>query len=317
LFSIENEKRTVVLPDSELQEYYQRNLAKYAEPGKEPKPFNDAKEEVRAELLGIRALRQADNRATEMTVKLVFEEKGPRPDFAKFAAEFGLTPVETDFFDSEEKLPGVKAGSQFNDEAFTLSADVKPFSDRVPGEDGYYVMEFVARKPSEIPPFEQVKDRVVDQLKSRRAMEEALKEGRDIAAKIKESLAQGKSFREACAPFKLEAKAPEPFRLADSPADLPLPPNITQAALGMKDGTVSQFVPTFTGGVIFYLKGRTPPDEKKFAEDKERFSRLLLERNQQFLWQSWVSGVIRDAQISMVRTRRPPQPVAPAGAAGS
>ena len=101
------------------------------------------------DLLDLRADRLAGDRATGLSVKLVHEPGTASPDFAKVAAESGLTPKETEFFDLRSAVSGVDAGQQFNLAAFSLSPEV-PFSDPVHGTNGYYVLEYVASKPSEM-----------------------------------------------------------------------------------------------------------------------------------------------------------------------
>ena len=155
-----------------------------------------------------------------------------RPDFAKIAAESGLTPKETEFFDLRSAVSGVDAGQQFNLAAFSLSPEV-PFSDPVHGKDGYYVLEYVASKPSEIPTFEEVKDQVVDRMKRQRAFNATVKQGRELDTKVKAAVAAGKSFTDACASLGLKVKTSEPFAHDEETTNLPFE---SQAKSGQRDG---------------------------------------------------------------------------------
>ena len=83
---------------------------------------------------------------------------------------------------------------QFNQAAFSLSSEI-PFSDPVRGEDGYYVLEYMASKPSEIPSFEEAKQQVIDRLKQQRAYEAVVKQGRDTARQGQTSRRQRQKFR--------------------------------------------------------------------------------------------------------------------------
>jgi hypothetical protein len=236
----------------------------------------------------------------------VHEPGTTRPDFAKIATDFSLTPHETDFFSLRGAVTGINAGPQFNQAAFSLSPDM-PFSDPVRGEDGYYVLEYLASRPSEVPPFDQVKERVVDLLKQQRAVDAAVKQGREVAAKVKEAVIAGKSFSDACASAHLKAKTLEPFSIAQETTNVPFANRIKDMALGMPTNTVSDFILTPDGGLFFHLKKRTPPDPEDFEKTKAQMAMQLLDRNRQALFEDWANAVIRDERVEYKRKAHPKQ----------
>jgi peptidyl-prolyl cis-trans isomerase D len=322
LFSTEEAKKSVTVTDEDVAEYYQRTAARSPDARTEPKPLETVREEIRNELLQLRAERLAADRATEFSVRLVFEEGAPRPDFAALAAEFGVSTTETDFFDVQTPVPGVRAGLQFNQTAFTLSPRI-PFSDPVRGEDGYYVLEYLDSRPSELPPFEQVKDRAIERVKTRRIYEATLAKGRETLARLKQTMAAGKTFAEACAQLGLSPRSTEPFTAAEPPEALPAAA-IGELAVGMPAGAVSEFIPTPTGGVFFHLKERLPPQPEKLAEEKARLEQQLLQRNRQALFHDWLAALVREQRVDFGLRPRPatpapepePEPVLPLPPAG-
>jgi len=306
-FTISDARKSVTLGDDEITEYYNRNKDKYVDAAKNPKPLADVKDEVKKDLTELRAERLAGDRATGFSVKLVHEPGTPNPDFVKIAAESGVTPVETDFFDARSAVSGVTAGRQFNQAAFSLGSDV-PFSDPVRGEDGYYVLEYLAGKPSEVPAFEEVKTQVVDRIKRQRALEAAVKEGHELDTKVKDAVAGGKGFANVCASFGLKTRTFGPFTLSEETTNFPSADRVKEVALGMTTNAVSDFIPTATGGLFFHLKERTPAKPEDFDKDKKQFEAQLFEQNAQALFQDWANSVARDEHIDYKLKARPTQP---------
>lgn len=309
-FTVSDARKSITLGEDEIGEYYQLNKGKYLDDQKKPRPLSEVKNEVKKDLLDLRAERHAGDLATGFSVKLVHEPGTARPDFAKIAAEFGLTPHETDFFGLRGTVAGINAGTQFNQAAFSLSPEV-PFSDPVRGEDGYYVLEYLASQLSEVPPFDQVKERVVELLKQQHARDAAIKQGRELAAKVKEAVAAGKNFKDACASFGLKARTPEPFSIAQETTNIPFASRIKDMALGMPTNAVSDFIPTADGGLFFHLKQRTPPSAEEFEKNKAQMAMQLLDRNRQALFEDWANTVLRDERIQYTRKAHPRQQEAP------
>ena len=310
-FTISDARKSLTLGEDEIGEYYELNKGKYLDDQKKPKPLAEVKDEVKKDLLDLRAERLAGDRATSFSVKLVHEPGTARPDFAKIAADFSVTPHETEFFSLRDTIPGVKAGPQFNQAAFSLSPEA-PFSDPIRGEDGYYVMEYLDSQPSDVPPFEQVKTQVIDLLEAQRARDAVVKQGRELSAKVKEAVVAGKSFSDACASVGLKPKTAPPFSIAVDTTNLPFASRVKDIALGMPTNTVSDFILTADGGMFFHLKQRVPPKPEEFEKDKAQMEMQLLERDRQALFEDWANAVMRDENVSYKRKAHPQQKESPA-----
>jgi peptidyl-prolyl cis-trans isomerase D len=310
-FTIPDARKSVILADDEIAEYYDRNKDKYLDEEKKPKLLADVKDEVKQDLLDLRADRLAGDRATGFSVKLVHEPGAARPDFAKIAAESGLTPKEADFFDVRSAVSGVDAGQQFNLAAFSLSPEV-PFSDPVHGTNGYYVLEYLASKPSEIPTLEEVKAQVVDLMKRQLAFNATVKQGQELDTKVKTAVAAGKSFTDACAALGFKVKTSEPFTHDAETPNLPSERRVKEMVLGMATNAVSDFVVTPNGGLFFHLKQRLRPKPEDSEKEKKQLEAQLLERNREALFQDWASSVIRAEQVDYKLKARPVEPTPPA-----
>jgi len=306
-FAIPDARKSVTVGDDELAEYYDRNKAKYVDDAKKPKPLADVKDEVKNDLLDLRAERAAGDRATGFSVKLVHEPGTPSPDFTKIAADSGVTPKETDFFDLHGVVSGIGTNQQFNQAAFTLGSDM-PFSDPVRGKDGYYVLEYVASQPSEVPPFEQVQDKVIDVIKRQHAYEATVKQGRELDTKVKAAVAAGKTFPDVCASLGLKRKSFGPFTMLEETTNFPFASRVKEMVLGMPTNAVSDFIPTPTGGLFFQLQQRTSPKPDDFEKDKQQMEAQLLEQNRDALFQDWANSVVRDEHVDYkIKTPTPQQ----------
>ncbi len=306
LFGTDTAKQSVTVSADDITQYYERNKAQYTDADKKQKPLEAVKEEIRQELLTMRALGVAGDRATEFTVKLVAEPGAPRPDFAKLATDAGLVQQETDYFGPRDTVTNVVAGPPFNQAAFALGHDV-PFSDPVGSTNGYYVLELLGRRESEIPPFDEVKPTVANRLKQQHAMEAAQKHGLDALTAVKSALATGKSFPEACEAAGVKFRSLEPFSLSEEVPALPPVVPIRQNALSMRAGTVSEFFRSSNGGLFFYLRERLPPSAAQFEKERAQFTQQILQRNREALFQDWVTALVRQQQVNL-GTKRPQPP---------
>lgn len=307
-FTISAAKQSIQLADADIAEYFERNKIKYTGTNNVPATLDAVKDEVRAELLALRAERLASDRATELSVKLVQPEGATAPDFAKLAAEAGAEVRETTPFAARDKAPGVEAGPQFNQAAFALTADA-PVSDALQGKDGFYVLQLLERLPSAVPAFEDVKAKVVERLQRERALQVVHARGRDAAAKAKQAVAAGKSFADACRELKLKVTTPAPFSATDETPTVPAAGQIKQLAIGMATNSVSDFIPTETGGVFFHLTGRAAPDPTLFEKDKEMLATRTLAQHRQAIFDGWINELIKQQQVTFGRQRAVPVPI--------
>ena len=162
-FPLAEAQKTIQLSDEEISEFYDRSRFKYTDTNNVPKPLEAVKAEVTAELLKLRAERAAADRATELTVKLVRQSDGPKPDFSKLCAALNVAVRETGYLSAFDKLPELGVGPDFLQKAFTLAPD-QPYSDPIAGSNALYVLEYVDGRPSAIPPFEEVQDQATEQV---------------------------------------------------------------------------------------------------------------------------------------------------------
>ncbi len=309
-FSTTDAEKTIKLSDDEVAEYFERNKPKYAGTNSVPPTLAAVKSEAHKDLLTLRADRAAADRATDFSVRLVPKPGGARPSFSAISTEFGVVSKETEFFGMYDNPVGSTSNVAFSQQAFALSPD-SPTSDPVAGEDGYDVLEYVDSKPSIVPTFDEVKDKVIDQLQRVHKYDATVRQARVTVDELKKLIASGKSFADACAELKIQFETPPAFSLTDEQLKLPSAQRVQQETVGMPVGAVSEFIPTISGGLVFHLKSRQPPDPAVVENDKAKWAQRVLQQNRQALFQAWVSTLIRDQGVTFGRQRSRPAPEQP------
>lgn len=305
-FPVAAAEKNVRLTDDEINDYYERHRPQYADTNNVTKPLADVKPEVVAELTKLRAQRAAGDRATELTVRLSRSAGTSKPDFTKVAAEFGVPVQTTDYFSANEKPEGLETTAEFAMRAFSLTSD-QPVSDPIASAstNAYYVLEFVDGKPSAIPPFEEVAEKVATQVKRLRTYEAAVRHGMGTVEQLKKLVAAGKTFAQAAAELNLKVETPAPFTVADEKADLPAASIVQQTALSMPTGATSDFIQTLNGGLVFQLRDRQPADLADFESQKAGLTQQLLQRNRQALFNDWIQALIHQEQVDFkIRPRQ-------------
>ncbi|MBM3859706.1 MAG: hypothetical protein FJ395_08670 [Verrucomicrobia bacterium] len=316
-FGIADMKKTAKVPDADVDAYYDEYRGRYPQvvnlttnitggatnivTSINSNALAEVKTEIRDTLASLAARRQAAELAQQLAIKLVPDENAPRPNFTNLATNMNAVVKETDFFSQDDPIPGV-SGRTFYETAFWLARRPDPpFSDAIECSDGCYVLEYLDGKPSRIPDFAEVKQEVVDRVKSDRRYDATIQQGRDMLVKLNLLLSGGKTFSNACVELKLKTDTYGPFTAEDREFAAPSAARIQQAALGMPTGVVSEFITTATGGQFFFLRERRPPEPAAFEAERARVTEMVLSRNRRALYESWLESLVREEQVNFGR----------------
>jgi peptidyl-prolyl cis-trans isomerase D len=318
-FSFNELKKTSKVSDTDVTAYYDENRTRFPQvivlatnivagatnvvSRVDSNALATVKLEIR-EMLGVLdARRRAAAAASELAVKLVPESGAARPNFTKTATAMNAIVKETDYFSQNDAVPGV-SGRGFHETAFWLARRPEPpFSDAIEGPEGCYVLEYLDGKPARIPDFKEVKQQVVDQLKTERRYDATIEEGKTAREKIRPILAAGKTFSNACAELKLKCETYGPFTASDESFAAPGSTRIQQAVLGMQVGALSEFIGTATGGEFFHLRDRKPADGATFEAERAGITEQILNRNRRALYESWVQSLLREEKVDFGKPR--------------
>lgn len=315
-FSIDDYLPKVKVTDAEIKERYDKEKETFTDPKtKQVKPLAAVSDEIRKEIARPRAMKMVNEAASELNDAVLPDSRNPTktpPDLATVVKQRGLALATTDFFSEKDELKYISA-PKFQRAAMTLSSD-SPY-ELVTAPDGVYLINFVARKASELPAFDAARSKVVEDLTRMRALELARKDGREKYAKFKAAI--GSTVKPKPALDQLATAAgltpltPPAFTMSEPPRDLPYGRLVLSTCELLAPGELSEFVDTAVGGLVVQVKQRKTADPKKLAaEEKSLRHRLLFgERffgygqpgQRDLAFNSWIEIEARNANIEPVR----------------
>lgn len=314
--SVDNFLPKAQVSDAEIKERYDKVKESLVDPKtNKPKPLEAVRDDLRKEIARPRAMNLVRELAEKINDEVLPDPRNPqekRPDLATVAKQHGLAMADSDFFSESDELPYVSAPN-FQRVALSLSSD-SPY-ELVGAPDGVYMLQFVARKPSELPALAAVRAKAVEDLTRQRAMDLCRKDGQEKQEKFKTAITTaGKdkpALEKLAADAGLKAVLPKPFTIEDSPEDLQYVSLVQRACVSLAPGELSDFIQTAEGGLIVQLKQRTPPDEKRLAEQEAEIRRKLLHGERFFgfgrpgerdlAFNTWVEVQARQADIQPAR----------------
>jgi len=276
--------------DERLEAVYQQRGTNYYKEAKSPQEAKEKiREEMRKELMTMVAARQANAFANE-----VFDKDPTRPEnLAALAKQKNLTVKVSAPFDREEGPKDLHVNADFTKKAFGLTTS-EPFAGPIVGEDAVYVIAMDKRIPSEIPPLEQIRERVAGDFKYDQAKSLARQAGQGFYATVTNGLAQGKTFSNICAEAKVQMTELPPFSLstrslpeAEEHLSLNGRGGLKELAFATTPGKPSNFQPTLEGGALLYVKAKLPIDLAKLNTELPGFVDSVRQTRQSEAFNEW------------------------------
>jgi hypothetical protein len=253
-------------------------------------------EEARAKIHDLKLrefeAQSARKKAAEFANPLFDMEPIAAGNLDKLAKESGLAVGITAPFDRENGPRNQEAGVEFAQRAFKLKAD-QPFAGPIMGLNAAYVIALSQQIPSEIPPLDRIRGRVVDDYKYEQAKTLARQAGMALYPVLTNGLAQGKVFPAICLNAQLKPVSLPPFSL--STRELPELEDranlnqVKQITFSTPPSTVSSFQPTEDGGFILYVKSKLPLDQAKMTATLPAFANYVRQSRQNEAFNEWFS----------------------------
>jgi len=282
-----------------------------------------AKAKMREEFIRNRALMDARRQANAFASTL-FDTQPARPEnMDELAKARGLTVKTTAPFSRSEppqELQLGQAASAFATAAFGMNLTNDPFGGPIVGENAVYVLAFGRRLASEIPSFEQVRERVTKDYKEQQAATLARQAGINFHRTLTNSMAQGKDFASVVQEARLRLVTLPPFSIStrslpgfDQRTSLN---QLKEIAFSTEPGKVSSFYPTADGGVIMHVKAKLPVDEARLQAELPEFLNAVRQNRQSEVFNNWFRKeapiALRDTPLNAPRTPPPDLNAAPA-----
>lgn len=282
--------------------YAERGANAFKDTNNLPLPAEAAKQKIREEFRHSFGLVEARKKAIEFANKLLELPPGTN-NLANLAAAEGIVSKITEPFTEESAPPSMKVPDMFNKAAFQLSPAQSFYEQPIVAEDAVYLIGYNKRIPSEIKPFESIREHVTEEFRKNRATALLLAAGRDLCTKITNSVAQGKTFEAACKEAGVQMIEIPAF--SQKTPMLAAIPNrgdfsaLKTAAFALTPGKVSQFTSTRDGGLIVYLKAKVPVEDGKLKAEMPEFLDKLRRDRQFEAFGEWFRKEMELAKITL------------------
>jgi hypothetical protein len=251
---------------------------------------NKIKEDQRKRIAVVAAEKKASAFLTELFEG--HDEKNPfkKDDLEKLAKAKDLDVKTTAVFDLDNGAKELNLPPALVQTAFRLT-DNDPedkmkeglFSSKpLVGEDGVYVIGLKQQFPSEIQPFEKVRDEVAQDYREAEAKKLARQAGVEFEKTLTNGITAGKTFKQIADDAKVKVVSLPPFSF--STQNLPelgiqaSLETVQNVAATLTPGKASGFIATSDGGFVLHLKEKLPVDEKRLNAELPEF--LARQRDQ-------------------------------------
>jgi len=215
--------------------------------------------------------------------------------------DLGLVVVETGYFAKGDQIPKIGSGYTYHsiaDEAFKMKVgdisnlvEVKSYGDNVVG---YFILKLLGKKPSALPKLEEVKDKVIKDLRSEKAKKLAM----DKAQKIMASRGTA-TLDDLAKKNNLKVNESEPFAFSrdgyiKAKDDTMESKTAMIQSFRMNVGEIAGPYEGRIGDYIIELVERQKVDDAKIAQNKAELNKLydqLLKQKEQKIYSTWYQKV--------------------------
>ena len=250
--------------------------------------LSDAREDIHRKLAEDRSKNIAYD-AAESVSDAIFV--GDQMD--SIAAERNLTINTTDFITRKGPAKGVQKKAEFAAIAFNLPdgevSDIQDFG------DGYYILEVIAKRPSQIPELNAVMQKVNADLINEKKDEKARLDADAVLSALKD----GVSFAEAGAKFNLKPSETGFFKRNDSIPNIGYERDISRVAFELSDqnSLPQEVIKGRKGYYVIQFSQRKAPDMVEYEKEKATIKVRLLQQKRFKTFESWLEQIRNRSEI--------------------
>ncbi|HOJ51569.1 MAG TPA: SurA N-terminal domain-containing protein [Syntrophales bacterium] len=217
-------------------------------------------------------------------------------NFEAYAAKHNLKIKTTDFFD-ENNLPSELKG--IRDLAkIVFSLPPKEISRVLSTDDGYVILQVVARKEAHSPPFATVEQEVRKRYLEEEAKKQAFQEAEAIIARMK----KGETLENIVRGKNLPLSETGLFVVTSPPSNLGSATDVYSvlSRLSPQNRVVEKPIPSGNGYLVLQLKDWIPPTDQELAQKKATIRETLLQMKKAEAMRFWIEAL----KTTMVREGR-------------
>lgn len=267
-----------------VQSQFGFHIVKLTGIGGQPKPFDEVKAQVRQTLLlkdqGIQDKIKAQTDDAEKALRAAKDEAGVKAAAAK--AGLSVTEVKTPV-GKEDPLQGLGIDAGVQDAIFKAQTGV--WSETLKVRDGVVRVKVTAITPSHPAKLDEVKSKVVTELRDERAMSLARAAAQSLASAAKDAA----SLEAAAKKDGYQAQQSQLIKAADSIPGAGKAPEVNKALMAAKVGDVVGPVAGPKVWVVAVLTEHVTVDPKKFQDEKDSFARTQRDEYAQQVMDDYVA----------------------------
>jgi len=255
-------------------------------------PLEDVKEKIRETLTEEKAWRLARRKAEETSWDL--KEKGGLPEVGSSQGDFVVK--ETGYFSRTDAIPDLGREPSFVQTAFSLEPG--QMSEVIRGDKGYYLLQVIDEKPPEIPPFEEVRDRVEQQFRR----EESRILAEEKAKEVLEAAASGTSVDSLTEQEGVEAMDTGFItRLRGFIPRIGASEEIIEAAFNLTEGSpwAKQVFEVNSKFYVIRFQERRDPDRAAFLAKKEELLTQQQASKAQEIYREWLAELRKQQEVKI------------------
>jgi len=244
----------------------------------EVQPLDAVRPQIAEQLKFERAQTRVQDLATAITAEL----KTPA-DLDKAAAKRGLKPQESPLFTRNEPIPGLGASPEVSEQAFTL--DTGKVSGPLRTGTGVAFLTVTGSEAARVPTLAEVKERVTNDLKRKKAQDLARTRAQASAASLKASA----DFAGAAKAAGLTLRTAENLARGAAIPEVGPSPAVDQAVFSLPVGAVSEPITTPNGAVVVRVASRSDVPAADLAKNRDAIRRELASQKRSQFFASYMT----------------------------
>ena len=250
-------------------------------------PFREIAARIKEKLAAERSERAAVAKADEARVVLVAAK-----DFPAEAKKLGLEMKEVTAARGDG-LEGIGRDQQLEEATFGLAVGGVSTVIRTPA--GLVIARVAEQFPAGVPPFAEIKDKVVEAVKRERAQAAAEEKAKAFVASVGTGDFLGIARRD-----KLQTGETPLFSRAEPPKDKDvLPGPVLLAALRTTVGAIAEPVRAGSGVYVVKTVERRAADPQGFEKARQQMRTQLLDSKRNEAWARWIKTLYTGAQVKI------------------
>lgn len=299
-----------LIADEEVSEddafyYYELHMADYAtmttnedgSPRQEITPFDEVQASIVEAVRKERADERASNVASDISLAAIPDRDGQLVDFDELAQANGLTVVELPAF-SRTEVPVPDAGLAFVDAVFDLRSNaLDRVSERISGNENYYVAYLQEIIPARVPAFDEVKDQVLAAAEQRALVDAITARAAKVKEDVTTAMAAGQTFAQVAQADGLTVATSGPMTGLSGGGTNEYDAAILATVVSYNEAEVTDPFAAGAAAVVAYVKERRPADPSLFSAYEGQIAQLIRGQRAQSVFAEWQSSLLNPAHF--------------------